>query len=265
MPSNPKEQDYVHTRQYSTVESNSYLKKKTARLSSAVLSKLFACGQRQSLPFKGWKIGNRESRVGTKNLLLTDCLENKQFAVGSQKQVFSSFDGECNYLWHYSLRKTLVSFLLFSTAFSIQSVSAQNSNRNIANSGKKQIGQSPFYFPENSYYAVVTKIFHTQKYIDSPFSRVAVTAGIGGSQFLNFDRINEAVINDEEPSGLGIFCSLVIRVLQLISVIIEWSGQDLGIGLSIVPLKNIPVVITPAIRDISDAGNGARFIMGTGI
>lgn len=142
MPSSPKEQDYVHTRQYSTVGSNSDLKKKTAKLSSAVLSKLFACGQRQSPTFKGWKIGNRESILGKRNFLLTDCLKKKQPAVGFQKQVFSSFDGECYYLWDYSLRKTLVSLLLFSIAFSIQSVSAQNSNRNIANSAKKQIGQS---------------------------------------------------------------------------------------------------------------------------
>jgi len=124
---------------------------------------------------------------------------------------------------------------------------------------------TPFDFPENSYYAVVTKIFNTQKYINAPFSRVAITAGIGGGQFLDFDRINEAALNDEEPSGLGVFGSLGVRVLQPISVIVEWSGQDLGIGLSIVPFKNIPIIITPAIRDISGAGDGARFIMGTGI
>ncbi|WP_088243910.1 hypothetical protein, partial [Calothrix rhizosoleniae] len=123
----------------------------------------------------------------------------------------------------------------------------------------------PFDYPDNSYYAVVTKIFNIQKYIDAPFSRVAVTAGIGSGQFLDFDRITEAVINDEAPTGLGVFGSLGVRVVQPISVIIEWSGQDLGIGLSIVPFKNIPVVITPAIRDISGAGDGARFIMGTGI
>lgn len=133
---------------------------------------------------------------------------------------------------------------------------------------KVLIGDSPSFtndFPENSYYAVFTKVFNTQKYIDAPFSRVAVTAGVGSGQFLNFDQITEAVINDEAPTGLGIFGSIGIRILRPISFIMEWSGQDLGIGLSIVPFKNIPVVITPAIRDISGAGDGARFIMGTGI
>lgn len=124
---------------------------------------------------------------------------------------------------------------------------------------------APLDYPKNSYYGVLTKVFKTQKFIDEPFSRVAITVGIGGGQFLNFDRINEAFINDEAPTGLNVFGSVGVRVLRPVSMIVEWTGQDLGAGLSIVPFKNIPLVITPAIRDISGAGDGARFIMGTGI
>jgi hypothetical protein len=124
---------------------------------------------------------------------------------------------------------------------------------------------APLDYPKNSYYAVLTKIFKTQKFINEPFSRVAITVGIGGGQFLDFDRINEAFIKNEGPTGLGVFGSVGVRIFQPVSMIVEWTGQDLGAGLSIVPFKNIPLVITPAIRDISGAGDGARFILGTGV
>ena len=56
-----------------------------------------------------------------------------------------------------------------------------------------------------------------------------------------------------------------MKVVQPINTIIEWSGQDLGLGLSITPFKKIPLVITPAITDITGrAGDGSRFILGVG-
>jgi hypothetical protein len=123
----------------------------------------------------------------------------------------------------------------------------------------------PFDYPKNSYYAVVTKVFKTREFINEPFSRVAVTAGIGSGQFLPFDTINQAVIRGENPTGLNVFGSVGVRVFEPVSAIVEWTGQDLGVGLSIVPFKNLPFVITPAFRDITGAGDGARFIMGAGV
>lgn len=123
----------------------------------------------------------------------------------------------------------------------------------------------PLDYPENSYYVVATKVFKTRPYISQPFSRLAATVGIGSGQFLPFDKIQEAVANDEAPTGLNLFGSLSVRVLRPVSAILEWTGQDLGVGLSIVPFRNLPLVITPAIRDITGAGDGARFIMGAGV
>ena len=48
-------------------------------------------------------------------------------------------------------------------------------------------GQDPSDYPKNSYYAVGSKIFRTREDINDPFSRVAVTGGIGGGVFLPFD------------------------------------------------------------------------------
>ncbi|NJL61636.1 MAG: hypothetical protein HC903_07140 [Methylacidiphilales bacterium] len=124
-----------------------------------------------------------------------------------------------------------------------------------------------FDYPKNSYYAVVTKVFKTKEFINEPFSRVAVTAGIGSGQFLPFDTIRQAVSLGEKPTGLNVFGSIAVRIFEPVSAIVEWTGQDLGVGLSIVPFKNLPFVITPAFRDIAGAGDGdgARFIMGAGV
>jgi len=111
---------------------------------------------------------------------------------------------------------------------------------------------------ENSFYTVVTKVFRTQDDINLPFSRIAVTAGIGNGQF----RTEDAVAKDE--NNINVFGSVAVRVAQQVSVIAEWSGQDLGVGVSIAPFKNIPLVITPAVRDLVGAGNGPRFVLGTG-
>lgn len=112
---------------------------------------------------------------------------------------------------------------------------------------------------EHSLYGIVTKVFRTRDDITLPFSRVAITAGIGNGQF----RTEEAV--DDDIHNINVFGNVAVRVAQPISLIAEWSGQDLGVGISIAPFKNIPLVITPAVRDITGAGDGTRFVLGTGL
>lgn len=112
---------------------------------------------------------------------------------------------------------------------------------------------------ENSIYGVVSKVFRTRDDINSLFSRVAVTAGVGNGQF----RTEDAVAKDD--GGIGVFGNVAVRVARPVSLIAEWSGQDLGVGLSVAPFKNIPLVITPAVRDIVGAGDGPRFVLGTGL
>ena len=112
---------------------------------------------------------------------------------------------------------------------------------------------------ENSIYGVVSKVFRTREDISLPFSRVAVTAGVGNGQF----RTEDAVAKDE--GGIGVFGNVAVRVARPVSLIAEWSGQDLGFGVSLAPFKNIPLVITPAVRDVVGAGDGPRFVLGTGL
>ncbi|MGD1910887.1 MAG: hypothetical protein ACFB2X_08545, partial [Rivularia sp. (in: cyanobacteria)] len=101
---------------------------------------------------------------------------------------------------------------------------------------------------ENSLYAVATKIFRTKDDINKPFSRVAVTAGVGNGQF----RTEDSFLNDED--NFNVFGNVAVRVHPQASLIAEWTGQDLAVGASIAPFKRIPLVITPAVRDIAGPG-----------
>lgn len=111
----------------------------------------------------------------------------------------------------------------------------------------------------SSGYGTITKKFTLKPDISHPFSELYTTVGVGGGQFRSESDIN----NDVE--SLGIFGSIAVRVIEPISAIAEWTGQDLTMGVSIVPFHNIPLVIVPAVTDITGtAGDGARFVFGAG-
>jgi hypothetical protein len=123
----------------------------------------------------------------------------------------------------------------------------------------------PFDYPKNSYYAAATKVFATTDNIDSFLSRIALTAGVGGGTFLSERELTDAIIANRDPSGLGVFGSAGFRLAKPLSAVIEWTGQDLAAGLSYVPFEGFPLVISPSFRDITGAGNGSRFVLGTGL
>ncbi len=132
--------------------------------------------------------------------------------------------------------------------------------------GPGRNGDGPSDYPNNSYYAVGTKIFRTREDINDPFSRVAVTGGVGSGVFLPFD---ETTL---DRSGLNVFGSVGVRIARPVSAVLEWTGQDLAAGVSIAPFENFPLVITPAFRDIAGIGTnaagtagGARFVLGASV
>ncbi|NJN72827.1 MAG: hypothetical protein HC799_08505 [Limnothrix sp. RL_2_0] len=111
---------------------------------------------------------------------------------------------------------------------------------------------------QHSLYGSLTKVFRTRESLDQAFSRVAVTAGLGSNQF----RSNGAVNAGED--SVNVFGNVAVRVAKPVSFITEWTGQDLGVGLSIAPFKNLPLVITPALRDVF-GNRESRFVLGVGI
>ena len=108
-------------------------------------------------------------------------------------------------------------------------------------------------------YGVVTKRFRLQESTENLFSQLYVSVGVGSGQFRS-----ELDIQSDRNS-IDLFGSIAVRVVEPVSAIAEWTGQDLTVGLSVVPFQNIPLVITPAVTDITGkAGDGSRFILGVG-
>lgn len=92
-----------------------------------------------------------------------------------------------------------------------------------------------------------------------PFGIAYVTAGLGNGRF----RPEEDFDPENDGTQFNFFGNATLQLLNRTNLIVEWGGQDLNVGLSIVPFANIPIVITPAIVDITgSAGDGERFTLG---
>lgn len=111
-----------------------------------------------------------------------------------------------------------------------------------------------------SLYAVGTRIFPRSDDPTEPFSLVVATLGIGDGRF----RTEDAILDDR--STIGVFGALSVQVARPLAGIVEWTGQDLALGASIAPFADIPLVITPALLDVTgSAGDGARFAIALGV
>jgi hypothetical protein len=112
---------------------------------------------------------------------------------------------------------------------------------------------------ESTYYGSVTKVVALRPDISEPFSRAAFTVGLGSGRFRTVQQFTD------RKFGIGVFGSAAVRALPNASLIAEWTGQDLAVGASIVPLRGFPLILSPAIRDLAgDNLDGPRFIMGVG-
>lgn len=108
-------------------------------------------------------------------------------------------------------------------------------------------------------YAVASKMFRLTESVQAPLSRLYVSAGLGGGQYRSESDINNDV------NSIGLFGSVAVQVVPQMHAIAEWTGQDLTVGISVVPFRNLPLVITPAVTDVTgNAGDGSRFIFGIG-
>lgn len=111
----------------------------------------------------------------------------------------------------------------------------------------------------SSVYGSSTVLVKLRPSIDRPFSRLALTVGAGGGRFRTEDDIRDGA------ESLGVFGGLALRMTRSTSAIVEWTGQDLAAGVSIAPFRNFNMYVTPAVRDIAGAGDGARFSLSAGV
>lgn len=110
----------------------------------------------------------------------------------------------------------------------------------------------------NSLYGAVSRVWGQGGF--NPFKTVTTTLGIGNGRFLP----EEDFLAGED--GINVFGSIGVQVFEPMSLIADWTGQDLTLAASIVPFQTIPLILTPGIADVTGtAGDGARFILGAGM
>ncbi len=111
----------------------------------------------------------------------------------------------------------------------------------------------------SSIYGVVSKFFQFTETTKEPFSQLTLSLGVGGGRFRSEGAIEDGV------NSLGVFASAGLRIVEPVSAIVEWSGQDLNAGISLIPFQNIPLTVNLAGADLTgNAGDGARFVMSIG-
>jgi hypothetical protein len=111
-----------------------------------------------------------------------------------------------------------------------------------------------------SYYGVLTNVFPLRSNPADPFSLITATVGVGSGRF----RTEDNVLADR--STVGVFGALSLHVVRPLALVADWTGQDLALGATLAPFNRIPLVIAPALMDVTrTAGDGARFVLAVGI
>jgi hypothetical protein len=109
-------------------------------------------------------------------------------------------------------------------------------------------------------YGVITKSFQLREDPKLPFSQLYLSGGAGTGRF----RSEGDIINDR--NSVGVFGSVAVRVIEQMNFITEWSGQDLTLAVSVLPFPKFPLVLTPAVTDVTGtAGDGPRFAFAVGL
>jgi hypothetical protein len=116
-------------------------------------------------------------------------------------------------------------------------------------------------------YGAISTILQLNDSPEQPFSSIGFTLGVGGGRFRSISDINTL------QGTVNVFGSVAVRVVEPVSLIADWNGQTLSLGVSIKPFQDIPLVITPGLTDIvgdntNGTGfnglNGLRFTLGVG-
>ncbi|MGD1920558.1 MAG: hypothetical protein ACFCAD_17740 [Pleurocapsa sp.] len=111
----------------------------------------------------------------------------------------------------------------------------------------------------SSVYGVATKRFKLRQDRTKPLSELYTSLGLGGGQFRSESDIN----NGNET--IGVVGSVAVKIIEPVGFVTEWTGQDLTVGIPLVLFRRIPLVIVPAVTDITGtAGDGTRFVVGVG-
>jgi hypothetical protein len=112
---------------------------------------------------------------------------------------------------------------------------------------------------DGSLYAVATRIIPLRRDPTQRFGVAVFTLGVGNGRF----RFEEDYADDREMVNL--FAAAGVRVTEPLSLVADWTGQDLNLAASVTPIRRVPLVLTAGVADVTGmAGDGARFILSLG-
>lgn len=127
-------------------------------------------------------------------------------------------------------------------------------SRNLPGQAAISLGvENLIFWPEDendagtSTYLVGSKLFRLREDIFAPLSIAYLTVGVGNGRFRppeDFDRVDDGF--QFNPFG-----SVAVQLVRGANAIAEWSGQDLDIGVSLVPFRRIPAVVTLSLLDLT--------------
>jgi hypothetical protein len=111
-----------------------------------------------------------------------------------------------------------------------------------------------------SRYLVVSRVFRNSLDTTEPFSATVISMGFGDGRF----RTERQVMGERDR--INFFMSTGVRLHENASAIVDWTGQDLNLALSMMPLgRRFPIIVTPGAADVwGYAGDGARAILALG-
>jgi hypothetical protein len=92
------------------------------------------------------------------------------------------------------------------------------------------------------------------------FNTVTLSAGVGNGRFRTIEDVRAG------KEAVNVFGSVGVRVNEWGSLIVDWPGQDLTLGVSFTPFRQLPLVITPSLADVLGRVNDKpRFVLGAGM
>ncbi|MFO8175832.1 MAG: hypothetical protein R6T96_16225, partial [Longimicrobiales bacterium] len=119
---------------------------------------------------------------------------------------------------------------------------------NIATRGRPDTGESQ--------YGVLSRWFRLRP-SDRWFNSVGVSAGVGNGRY-----VKEEDWLRNNTNALNGFGSMTLQVAWPLALVADWQGDDLTLGAAFTPLKGVPLIITPAVYDVTGrVESGAQFMI----
>jgi len=111
----------------------------------------------------------------------------------------------------------------------------------------------------SSGFGVVSHVFHLGDPLERPFRTLTASLGVGNGRFRSERQVQAGT------GALGVFGSVGLRLVAPVALIADWTGQDLALGTSVVPIRSLPLVLTAGVQDVTRrAGDGPRLTVGAG-